>query len=136
MKKTAYPRTAIVCMVHNGYEYLSEFLTYHFQLCDHIYLIDHNSHRDLRDLRLDGLTVVRSNQVAQFQSECTNLVIEHFQIKKKYDWLFVLDIDEFLPFSNKKDFHDFLQKHKQGAVLQFYWRNGVPVYEGENEAPS
>jgi hypothetical protein len=128
-------KTAVVCMVYNGYEYLAEFLLYHLNLCDHIFLIDHNSQRDLRGLDMARVTCVRSNHEAQFQSECTNLVIEHFNIKKNYDWLFVLDIDEFLPFSNKDSFHEFLNKYKGENAVQFQWRNGVPFYDETKEPP-
>ena len=123
-------------MVYNGYEYLSEFLNYHLTLCDHIFLIDHNSDRDLRALDMERVSVVRSNHEALFQSECTNIVIEHFDIKKNYDWLFVLDIDEFLPFSNKGYFHAFLSRHQNDRVLQFHWRNGVPFYDEDQTPPS
>lgn len=134
-EQAASLKTAAVCMVYNGCEYLSEFLHYYLNLCDHIFLIDHNSQRDLRQLKLDRVTVVRSNHEAQFQSECTNLVIEHFDLKADYDWLFVLDIDEFLPFKHQKHFHDFLHQHQHHSVLQFHWRNGVPFYDEASETP-
>lgn len=128
-------KTAVVCMVYNGQEYLAEFISYYLNLCDHIYLIDHNSQKDLRALDIEGVTVVRSNHEAQFQSECTNRVVEHFKIKEKYDWLFVLDIDEFLPFSDRSIFHVFLEQHKGESAIQFQWRNGVPFYDGDKEPP-
>ncbi len=123
-------------MVYNGYEYLSEFLSHHLALCDSIYIIDHNSDVDLRQAGIERVTVVRSSHEAQFQSECTNTVLEHFDIRKNYDWLFVLDIDEFLPFSDRGVFHDFLKKHEQDRVLQFHWRNGVPFYDDRHESPA
>ncbi len=128
-------KTAIVCMVYDGYEYLAEFIAYYLNLCDHIFLIDHNSQHDLRDLNLDRVTCVRSNHEAQFQSECTNLVIEHFDIKKKFDWVFVLDVDEFLPFQKRDDFQSFLHKHRNDCVVKFHWKNGVPFYDEEKDAP-
>ena len=134
-KSPSSPRTAIVCMVYNGYEYISEFILHHLVLCDHVFLIDHNSKADLRQLNMENVTVVRSNHEAQFQSECTNIVIEHFGIKQNYDWLFVLDIDEFLPFSSRTKLHQFLEKHNNTPVLQFHWRNGVPFYDQEKEHP-
>lgn len=123
-------------MVHNGYEYLSEFITHHLLLCDHLYIIDHNSQRDLRQLDIDRVTFLRTSHEAQFQSECTNLVIEHFGIKKKFDWLFVLDIDEFLPFKNKNDFQAFLTNHSKDSTLEFNWRNGVPFYDAAEQPQS
>lgn len=115
-----------MCMVYNADQYLSEFLAYHLTLVDHIFLIDHKSHRDLRGLDLPGLTVVRSNHVAQFQSECTNLVLDHFNIRQEFDWLFVLDVDEFLPFKDKGNFLRFLKSHSSKKILRLRWRNGIP----------
>lgn len=126
MTKSGNYRTTVVCMVHNADQYLSEFLLYHLRLVDHIYLIDHRSRYDLRHLNRPDVTVVRSNQVAQFQSECTNLVLDHFEIRENYDWLFVLDVDEFLPFKERSEFHSFLKSKASHKVIRLYWRNGVP----------
>ena len=129
------PKVAVVCMVYNGTEYISEFLLHHRMLADHVYMIDHNSTIDLRHLQMDRLTVLRTNHEAQFQSEVTNATIEHFKIKENFDWLFVLDIDEFLPFTTRTDFHAFLNAHKNDRVVQFYWRNGVPFYDETSGLP-
>lgn len=129
------PKVAIVCMVYNGTEYISEFLLHNRILADHVYMIDHNSATDLRHLQMDGVTVLRTNHEAQFQSEVTNAAIEHFKIKENYDWLFVLDIDEFLPFTTRADFHAFLNAHQNDRVIQFHWRNGVPFYDEEKGVP-
>lgn len=130
MSKKQLPlKTAVVCMVYNGYEYLSEFLSHYDILCDHLYMIDHNSQIDLRHLKAENITVVRTNHEAQFQSEATNTVIETFGLKQKYDWIFVVDIDEFLPFTTREAFHTFLTKHNKTPVIQFHWSNGVPFYD-------
>ena len=123
-------------MVYNLEQYLSEFLLYHESLVDRIFIIDHKSNHDLRNLNLPNITVVRSNHEAQFQSECINLVVKHFGIQHKYDWLFPLDIDEFLPFSDRNDLQSFLKKHSEDKVLQFQWRNGVPFNVLESDRPS
>ncbi len=128
------PRIAIVCMVYNSYEYLSEFILYYSVLVDHIFLIDHKSKKDLRNISLPNVSVIRSNHLAQFQSECTNKVIEHFDIASKFDWLFVLDIDEFLPFSKRNEIEEFLGRNSRNAVLHFYWKNGIP-FHGDMEKP-
>jgi hypothetical protein len=128
-------KIAVVCMVNDSQEYLSEFIFYHLNLVDHIFLVDHNSERDLRNLSIQNITFIRSSQEAQFQSECTNTVINHFNLKNKFDWLFVLDIDEFLPFKNKSVFHEFLRKHHKAKTLQFFWKNGVPFSKEQKDMP-
>ncbi len=133
--KTNQFKTAVVCMVQNDFEYICEYLLYHLNICDHIYLIDHNSKRDLRNVTIDRVTVIRSNHVAWFQTEFINLVVQHFNIKSQYDWLFVLDIDEYLPFTNKQRLHEFLGQHVSDCVVQMFWTNGVPFHEHEDEIP-
>ena len=121
-------------MVYNSYEYLSEFILFHSVLADHIFLIDHKSEKDLRNISMPNVSVVRSNHQAQFQSECTNKVIEHFEMADSFDWLFILDIDEFLPFFKRDEMEDFLNGNSSKAVLHFYWKNGVPFHE-KNKKP-
>lgn len=121
-------KIAIVVMVYNPYHYLSEFLVHHQNLVDHIYVVDHRSSKKLSDLDLDEVTVIESKQVAQFQSEVTNAVIRDFNLSENYDWIFVLDIDEFLPFYSKMEFMDFLETHRENEVIAFNWRNGVGIY--------
>lgn len=119
-------KTAIVAMVRDGEDYLPEFLTHHLALVDDIFLIDHLSFRDLRQLDLDRVHAFRSNQRAQYQSECTNIVIEHCSIRQNYDWLFVLDIDEFLPFFSRDEIQQYLILHRSKKAVLFHWLNGVP----------
>lgn len=121
-------KIAIVVMAHNPYQYFSEFIVHNKNLADHIYVIDHRSSKKLSMLNIDRVTFIESNQVCQFQSEVTNVLIRDFKLYEKYDWIFVLDIDEFPPFNNKIELCDFLQRHKDDKVLAFNWRNGVGVY--------
>jgi hypothetical protein len=119
-------------MVRDSVEYISEFLAFYGKLKTDIFLIDHRSLRDYRKIELPNLTVLRSNHHAQFQSELTNLVIREFSILESYDWLFVLDVDEFLPFYNVTSFHKFLKEHKRKKVLKFFWSNGA-VLDGNSD---
>lgn len=121
-------------MVYNSYEYLSEFILYYSNLADHIFLIDHKSKKDLREISLPNVSVIRSNHLAQFQSECTNKIIEDFDIPNQFDWLFILDIDEFLPFTKRDEIEEFLDRNSRNDVLHFYWRNGTPFHK-DTEKP-
>jgi hypothetical protein len=115
-------------MAYNPYQYFSEFIIHNKNLTDHIYVIDHRSSKKLGMLNIEGVTFIDSNQVCQFQSEVTNALIRDFKLYEKYDWIFVLDIDEFLPFNKKNDLCIFLERHKNERVLAFNWRNGVGIY--------
>jgi len=121
-------RIAIVVMAYNPYQYFAEFIEYHKNLVDQIYLVDHRSSKKISSLSIEGVTFIESNQVAQFQSEVTNAVIRDFRLYENFDWIFVLDIDEFLPFTSKRDLCAVLSKHEYDKVVAFNWRNGVGVY--------
>lgn len=122
------PKVAIVVMAHNPYQYISEFLVHHGNLVDSIYLIDHRSDKRLREIKIDNLIHIESNQVAQFQSEVTNAVIRDYKIYENHDWIFVLDVDEFLPFKSQGELHQFFKKYKNAKSVAFNWLNGVGVY--------
>ena len=96
-------KVATVVMAHNPFQYFAEFIIHHKNLTDQIYVIDHRSGKKFSDLDVEGVTFIESNQVAQFQSEVTNALIRDFRLYDKYDWIFVLDIDEFLPFASKAE---------------------------------
>jgi len=121
-------KIAIVVMAYNPYQYFAEFITHHSMLANHIYFIDHRSTKKFRDIDVNGVTFIESNQVAQFQSEVTNAVIRDFKLYEKYDWIFALDIDEFLPFYSENELRQFLGSYAKEKVLAFNWRNGVGVY--------
>ena len=97
-------------------------------MVDQIYLIDHRSTKDLGQISLDRVKVIVSSQRAQFQSEVTNALIRDFKLYEKFDWIFVLDIDEFLPYKCKTEFHLMLLRNQDQLGLKFQWRNGVGVY--------
>lgn len=126
-------KKCIVCMVQNSPQYLGVFIEHHAQLADHIYLIDHRSELDLSSLRYPAVTVIKSRQVAQFQSECTNLVIQHFKLWEEYDWVFVLDVDEFLPFDQRSNIDKFLNENRTSCAIEFRWLNGVAIYPSNSE---
>ena len=44
-----------------------------------------------------------------------------------------LDIDEFLPFQNKKQIHQFLCKYRYAKCISFRWRNGISK-DGHNDS--
>ncbi len=117
--------SCIVVQVRNGDEYIAGFLAHHLRLVDEIILIDHNSVRDLRPLGDDGKVKVFRFCIEHFAKEhFINYVIDAYKIKERFDFVFLLDIDEFLPFKNKLEIKDFFLKHKEDAVVAFNWRNG------------
>ena len=126
-------KSAIVVMAQNPYQYLSLFLCHHAKLVEKIVIIDHRSTLRLRDIKMANVEVVESNQEAQFQSEVTNAAIRDLKLYKLYDWIFVLDVDEFLPFTNKQSFNDFLSSNSNEFGVSFNWLNAVGIYPSKDK---
>ncbi len=118
-------KIAIVTMVKDSISFLPEFISHYEKLADAIFVVDHNSQYDLGKIHSSKIKVIRANLYTHFQEECTNLIIEHYNIKNNFDWLFVLDVDEFLPFYNRQEFEFFLKSHTTKKVISYAWKNGV-----------
>ena len=117
--------SCIICQFHNSPNYLPAFLAYHLRIVDHVFLIDHNSRKDYRCLSCDRVTVFRSTISTYRMDININALLNVINAENKFDWIFVLDIDEFLPFQNKKQIHQFLFKYRNAQCISFRWRNGI-----------
>ena len=117
--------SCIICQFNNSSIYLPAFLAYHLRIVDHVFLIDHNSSKDYRRLSCNRVTVFRST-ISTYRLDINiNALLNVINAKNKFDWIFVLDIDEFLPFQNKKQIHQFLCKYRYAQCISFKWRNGI-----------
>ncbi len=123
----------ILCMVKDGDKYLPDFITHHLKLVDKIWFIDHCSENSLDRLRSDKINVFQFPYKAQFQGEVVTLIARHIKAKYKKGWLFVLDIDEFLPFFSKNVFIEFLDSIKTKKVIGFNWINSFCIKKKEGK---
>ena len=117
--------SCIICHFNDSSIYLPAFLAYHLRIVDHVFLIDHNSSKDYRCLSCDRVTVFRSTISTYRMDININALLNVINAENKFDWIFVLDIDEFLPFQNKNQIHQFLFKHRYAQCISFRWRNGI-----------
>ncbi len=117
-------KSIVVAQVRNSAAHLPAFLAHHLRLCDRIILLDHNSTVDLRSLRQPRVDVYR----IAAQSFAKDLFVAYFlkslELSRDHDFLFLLDVDEFLPFSTRAETQAFMQANRQSAVLALHWRNG------------
>ena len=125
--------TCLVLLVKDSINLLPEFIAHHSHLFDQIHIIDHNSSFDLAVVANSQIHVYRAQVHSYFQEEFTNTVIRHLLKTNLLDWLFVLDVDEFLPFKNRLVFNNFLETHKSDRIITFNWRNGAPCDFDTNE---
>ena len=114
----------IICMVRDGDKYLVDFISYHLNLVDKIWFIDHLSVKPVKRFESSRVKVFNCNFNAQFQGEVVSLVARDIKQNYKSGWLFILDIDEFLPFSTNLELSSFLSTKENYAVNAFNWLNG------------
>ena len=125
MQENNIQTSCIICQFNDSPIYLPAFLAYHLRIVDHVFLIDHNSSKDYRCLSCDRVTVFRST-ISTYRLDINiNALLNAINTENKFDWIFVLDIDEYLPFQNKKQIHQFLCKYRYAKCISFRWRNGI-----------
>ena len=113
----------ILCMVKDGDKYLPDFIAHHLKLVDKIWFIDHSSSNSLDRFKSERIKVFQYPYKAQFQGEVVTLIARHIKNKYQKGWLFILDIDEFLPFFSKVIFKKFLISKNKKRVIGFNWVN-------------
>ena len=123
----------IVCMVKDGDKYLADFITYHLKLIDKIWFIDHNSKNSIRRFESEKIRVFDFNFNAQFQGEAVTLLSRYIRKKYKKGFLFILDIDEFLPFNDPNEVKSFVNRFKNKKVVGFNWLNGFCFSKEKND---
>lgn len=124
----------LICQVKNSFEYLPLFLAHHEKIFNEIHIIDQCSDRDLRDLNNKKKSIFFYKTAYSFYNLMigVNIILEFKDIRSRSDFTFILDIDEFLPFDNEKEFDNFLALHKDGHAIEFQWCNGLN-FSQENE---
>ena len=115
----------IVCQVRDSHSYLPEFIAYHHDLVDKIWLIDHKSHPPLSILETESIRVFRLSTNGQHQGESVSVVSRYIKNLDPNGWLYILDIDEFLPFSSYKELDWFEGFNRNNSVVGFNWKNGI-----------
>jgi hypothetical protein len=131
-------RYTIVVQCRNSFDYLALFLAHHEKLADRIVVIDHNSDRDLRELRSAKVEVYRLDIAAYMQAHTLNFLL-HCVLEVRREsggMLFILDVDEFLPFSSRSEMDVCLARHREDPVISFQWRNGYAADSDQLSDPS
>ena len=121
-------RRAVICQVKDQPELVPYFIGAHHHLFDHIVMIDHNSSVDLRAIELEKVTVVRVEVRPYLQQVYPNFVIRRLQLQNKFDYIFALDIDEFLLIDECR-LTNVLQDNRRNAYIKLYWRNGILEFQ-------
>ena len=123
----------ILCMVKDGDKYLPDFIAHHLRLVDRIWFIDHSSLNSLDRFKSKKIKVFQFHYQAQFQGEVVTLVSRYIKNKYKNGWLFILDIDEFLPFFSKIIFDQYIDSINTKRVVGFNWINAFCLIKNNSK---
>lgn len=130
-------KSAICTIARNEENYLIEWITYHLDLgFDHIYLYDNNNPEDDSTLHLCKgqawethvtVTDYRGRTAAQLTAynEC------YASIRKNYDWVAFIDVDEFITFGTECPYNHinhYLENVEGFDAVFINW-----MYYGDNE---
>ncbi len=131
-------KNILICQVKNSFEYIPLFLAHNEKLFDEIHIIDQCSNINLRDLNGKNLSIhfYKTDYIFFNAMIGVNAILEFKNIRSQSNFTFVLDIDEFLPFSSKENFHKFLNEYKNNDAIKFQWRNGLNFSEKEEKLNS
>lgn len=127
-------KSVILAQIQNSYEYMPAFLAHHLRLVDKIIILDHNSSRELRDIRHEKIETHRISSNIFAQELYSGFFVKKLGLKDEFDFLFIIDVDEFLPFQSKEAFDEFLKENAGKAAMSMFWRNGFSSTETKLDA--
>ena len=144
----------IFTVVLNEIDYLEDFCKYHTELGLHIFVFEDLfscSHKDITDKydnvelhsvkelysekEIPQLIEDRKNKVPP-QTSYINRGLKYIHSLNKYDWCWLIDIDEFITCTEK--FPDILDKYKEHQAVLLYWQNygcSGHIYKPDDNRP-
>lgn len=125
-------RKVLICQVKDQRDLVPLFVGAHYRLFDQIVLIDHNSKMDLREISIEKVTVVRVEVRPYLQQVYPNFVIRSLRLQERFDFIFALDIDEFLLVEDER-LTEILHRNCNSAYIKLYWRNGILESSADND---
>lgn len=124
-------KICICTMIKNEHQYLEDWLKYNINLgVDKIFItedIGSESHKDITDKysEVEIFKMEKPSEDAQTyrQSVCIKKMFEYVKSLNKYDWVFVIDIDEYITITENISLKDFLNQYSDYSELILYWKN-------------
>lgn len=130
-------KTAVISMVRNEADVIETWLRHQFAMFDYVLVADHLSTDGTYEFLSAAaqseprLRVLRYKERAYDQHTVLNLLRSQTLVDwPDFDWLFVLDADEFLSYSTRDDFISAISTAQAHDVLAFQWRNFLPTDPG------
>ncbi|TNE95219.1 MAG: glycosyltransferase family 2 protein [Gammaproteobacteria bacterium] len=127
-------KIAAVSMVKNECDIIEWFIKLNARFVDHFFIIDHLSSDDTRSiierLRSEGyaITCLSLEQLAFDQSAVMTRQIREVAIANQFDYIIPLDADEFVDFTERSSFNDYLKSKISPVQLGVMeWLTFCPV---------
>lgn len=126
-------RLTMISMVRNEGEIIREFMAHALALFDHVIVFDHGSTDGtgefLRALSARNRKVecIRFEEPGYYQSKVMTWAARNLVRSRKAGWVFLLDADEYLPFTSRAEFEAALMGYIERPVIRMNWLNLVPL---------
>lgn len=136
-------RLGICCIAKNEELYINDWLEYHFNLgFDEVYIYDNNDEKYIKDYikkdLLSKVTIIDCHRKNQYQLSAYNDFFRNYS--SKFDWVSVIDCDEFITLDNFKSIKEYLNTLKNIDVVMLTWKvfgddgkifddTSIPVYK-------
>ena len=139
------PKLTVIAMARNEAARAHDSLRHFCALFDKVVLIDHRSNDQTAQIaaRYNGVNntevvVLRGEDAGYYQSEYMSAVANALIAEGRSDWIFFLDLDEYLPFQTTGDLRQALVDLGDHSVIHMHWCNlaltsfDVETFQGAN----
>lgn len=119
-------KVGLLCQFKDPEPYFAAFHAHHERLVDRLIYIDHGSRLEFSKLELAKTKFIACD-ITNFAKDITySKIINQSGLLADLDFLFILDVDEFLPMETHKALHTFLQPYVNYGTGTLNWVNGYP----------
>lgn len=125
-------RTALLSMVRNEMDIVDIWLRHALALFDDIFIADHGSDDGTHDYlsavaaQEPRVRLLRYREASYDQHLVLECLKQVCLDTCPAQWIFILDVDEFMPFTSRQALDTVLGALEQHPVVSFRWRNAYP----------
>ena len=123
---SSQPSVGLLCQFKGPEPYFAAFHAHHERLVHRIIYIDHGSRLEFSSLELAKTKFIACD-ISNFVKDVTySKIINQSGLLTDLDFLFILDVDEFLPMETQEALHTFLQPYINYGTGTLNSVNGYP----------
>ena len=124
------PKLVVVVMARNEAKRLDDSMRHLCALFDRIVVVDHLSTDNTaqiaeryNQMNNTEVLVLRGEDAGYYQSEYMTSIANALILQGNSEWIFFLDVDEFLPFQSATEFRQALTAMSDFSVINMHWLN-------------